>query len=403
MGRMITRGTGARRTAGAHKARANKTDASKKIALPGQVVLVLQGGGALGAFQVGAYEALRNAGIEPDWVIGTSIGAINGAIIAGNPPERRLERLKTFWDGVQQGPASGTPVFFDGIGHSLANLATFTRGIPTFFEPNPRSLLGAHAPVGIEDAAYYSTAPLRKTLADLVDLDYLNARHTRFTVGAVNASNGEMRYFDSRDQAIDYSHIMASGALPPAFPAVRIDGTPYWDGGIYSNTPVEAVLDDKPRRDSVIFTVNLWNPAGPEPESLWEVMAREKDIQYASRATSHIMRQQQIHHLRHIIRELSKELPAKAASTAEMRELASWGCGTVMHVVPLVAPPRAGEDQLKDIDFTPSGIGDRMAAGLALTSRIVASAPWTQPVDEMEGIIVHEELPAAPAVPRNER
>ena len=395
MSRTITRKSGA-----AHKRAAGP---SKEKAFPGQAVLVLQGGGALGAFQVGAYEALHDAGIEPDWVIGTSIGAINGAIIAGNPPGRRLERLQAFWNGVQQPVGSGVPSFLDGIGHNVANFATFTRGVPTFFEPNPRSLLGAHAHVGIEGASYYSTAPLHKTLMELVDLEYLNAGHTRFTVGAVNASNGEMRYFDSRDQKIDYSHIMASGALPPAFPAVRVDGAPYWDGGIYSNTPVEAVLDDKPRRDSVIFMVNLWNPEGPEPESLWEVMAREKDIQYASRAASHILRQQQIHHLRHVIRELSKQLPAKAAGTPAMRELASWGCGTVMHVVPLVAPPRRGEDQLKDIDFTPDGIGDRMAAGLALTGRIVASAPWRRPVDAMQGIIVHDELPAAPAAPRDEK
>jgi NTE family protein len=374
---------------GKHGVGAN--DRYHRVALPGQVVLVLQGGGALGAFQVGAYEALQKAGIEPDWVIGTSIGAINGAIIAGNPPERRLEKLHAFWQGVEQREGAAFPAFFAGLSHNVANFATFTRGISTFFEPNLQSLLGAHARLGIEQAAYYSTAPLRKTLAGLVDLDYINARHTRLTVGAVNATDGEMRYFDSRDQAIDFSHIMASGALPPAFPAIRIDGEPYWDGGIYSNTPVEAVLDDKPRKDSVIFTVNLWMPRGDEPATLWEVMGREKDIQYASRAKSHIARQQQIHHLRHIIRQLSKNMPAKVADSAEMRELASWGCGTVMHVVPLVAPALGGEDQLKDIDFTPNGIRERMTAGRDVAGRAAAAAPWRRPVDEMAGIIVHDD------------
>jgi NTE family protein len=363
--------------------------ASPRVVLPGQAVLVLQGGGALGAFQVGAYEAMHEAGIEPDWVIGTSIGAINGAIIAGNPPERRINRLHAFWEGVQQHNGDGIRNFFAAFGQTIANLSTITRGIPTFFTPGKHLLQGTQARVGIEEASYYSTAPLRDTLTELVDLDYLNARHTRLTVGAVNARTGEMRYFDSREETITISHIMASGALPPAFPAVRIDGEPYWDGGIFSNTPVEAVLDDNPRRNSVIFTTNLWNPEGPEPESIWEVMGREKDIQYASRAKSHIARQQQIHHLRHIIRELAQHVPAKAAKSAAVSELKSWGCGTTMHVVPLVAPARAGEDQLKDIDFTPDGISTRIEAGIEEGRRAIAAAPWRQLVDPMEGVIVH--------------
>ena len=359
--------------------------------MPGQVVLVLQGGGALGAFQVGAYQAMHEAGIEPDWVIGTSIGAINGAIIAGNPPEHRLKRLHAFWEGVQQQGGADVPAFFGSFAQTMANLATITRGIPTFFTPGKHLLQGIQAKVGIEEASYYSTVPLRATLTELVDLDYLNSRHTRLTVGAVNARTGEMRYFDSREETISISHVMASGALPPAFPAVRIDGEPYWDGGIFSNTPVEAVLDDRPRRNSVIFTTNLWNPDGPEPESLWEVMGREKEIQYASRTKSHIARQQQIHHLRHIIRELAQHVPAKAAKSAAISELASWGCGTVMHVVPLIAPPREGEDQLKDIDFTPDGISTRINAGIAESRRVLAAAPWQLPVDPMAGVIVHEE------------
>jgi NTE family protein len=369
--------------------RRSKVSASGAV-LPGQAVLVLQGGGALGAFQVGAYEALHEAGIEPDWVIGTSIGAINGAIIAGNPPEQRASRLHAFWERVEQHGGDAVPAFLAPFGQTLANVATITHGIPAFFTPEKNILQGNKARVGIEHAAYYSTAPLRDTLADLIDLDYLNSKHTRLTVGAVNARTGEMRYFDSREETIEISHIMASGALPPAFPAVRIEGEPYWDGGIYSNTPVEAVLDDKPRRNSVIFTVNLWNPDGPEPESLWEVMGREKEIQYASRIKSHITRQQQIHHLRHIIRELAGQLPAKAATSATNKELASWGCGTVMHVIPLVAPPREGDDQLKDIDFTPAGISERMQAGIDEGRRAIETAAWKQTVDPMEGIIIHE-------------
>jgi NTE family protein len=244
----------------------------------------------------------------------------------------------------------------------------------------------------VEKAAYYSTAPLRETLSELVEFDCNSTGHTRLTVGAVNARNGEMRYFDSRDEEIRVDHILASGALPPAFPAVRIDGDPYWDGGIYSNTPIEAVLDDNPRRDSVIFAVNVWNPEGTEPQSVWEVMGRTKDIQFASRAKSHIARQKQIHHLRHIIRELAKRFPEKVRSSPEVKELAGWGCGTTMHVARLNAPNLAGEDHTKDIDFTPDGIQMRWQAGYADTKRMLERAPWAKAVDPTNGVVIHEPI-----------
>jgi len=357
---------------------------------PGQVVLVLQGGGALGAYQVGVYEALHEAGVEPDWVIGTSIGAINAALIAGNAAPDRMPRLREFWAGVEQGTRDDLLGRFTGLPHTAANLSTVSQGIPGFFAPNPAAWLSPHLKLGVEQAAYYDTDPLRATLSRLVTFDCNRKGHTRLTVGAVNARNGEMRYFDSRDHAIRVDHIMASGALPPAFPAVRIDGDPYWDGGLYSNTPIEAVLDDNPRRDSVIFTVNVWNPEGSEPQSVWDVMGRAKDIQFASRAKSHIARQKQIHHLRHIIRELADRLPDRARLTAEMRELAGWGCGTTMHVARLNAPNLEGEDHTKDIDFTPEGIAARWQRGYADTRQMLERAPWQQPVDAAEGVVIHE-------------
>ena len=360
-----------------------------KTALPGQVVLVLQGGGALGAYQVGVYQALHEAGIEPDWVIGTSIGAINAALIVGNPPDERMQKLDAFWQHVEQQRTLAGPFDWLGMGNLLANMTTVMRGIPAFFEPNLLALRGAQAALGVEQAAYYSTAPLRETLGALVDFNYLDTCKTRLTVGAVNACTGTMRYFDSRDDTIGLDHVMASGALPPAFPAVRIDGQPYWDGGIYSNTPIEAVLDDKPRRDSLIFAVNVWHQTGPEPESIWQVMGRQKDIQYASRADSHILRQKQIHRLRHVIRELQKQLPAARRNDPEVQELASWGCGTTMHVAHLLAPRLEGEDHTKDIDFTSAGVHARRAAGYADTRRMIERAPWTAPVDPIEGVVEH--------------
>ena len=360
---------------------------------PGQVVLVLQGGGALGAYQVGVYEAMHEAGVEPDWVIGTSIGAINAALIAGNPPSKRLERLTEFWARLECPCAEFDPLhFFTGLANASANLATVTRGIPAFFTPHVPAWLGSHIPLGVEAAAYYTTTPLRETLAGLIDLEHINARHVRLTVGAVNVRTGEMRYFDSRDEAVHLDHVIASGALPPAFPAVRIGDDPYWDGGIYSNTPIEAVLDDKPRRDSVIFAVQMWNPEGPDPATLWEVMERQKDIQYSSRARSHIARQKQIHHLRHIIRELSKKFPEQLRESPEVKELASWGCSTTMHVARLVAPKLDGEDHTKDIDFTPTGIRARWQAGYEDTKRMLDAAPWRAPVAPIDGVVIHDPI-----------
>ena len=378
--------------------RSNGARSGDRPALPGQVVLVLQGGGALGAYQVGVYTALHEAGIEPDWVIGTSIGAINAALIAGNSPRHRLERLHAFWDRVEQRAGTAALGLVPGLGNVLANMATLTQGIPTFFGPNYASWFGPHVPVGAENAAYYTTAPLRDTLAELVDVDQLNAQRPRLTVGAVNVRNGEIRYFDSRDHRVSLDHVMASGALPPAFPAIRIEGDPYWDGGIYSNTPIEAVLDDKPRRDSLIFAIHMWNPEGSEPETLWEVMGRHKEIQYASRARSHIARQKQIHHLRHIIREIEKHVPEKERGSNEVRELASWGCDTTMHVVRLIAPRLDGEDHTKDIDFTPAGIRGRWRAGYEATRRVLEREPWQKGVDPVEGIVIHEANTSQPPI-----
>src|SRR6476620_8364721 len=372
--------------------RLNSEAESGSVVLPrdiGQVVLVLQGGGALGAYQVGVYQALHEAGIEPDWVIGTSIGAINAALICGNEPAHRLDRLNGFWDQVEQKGFGPSPLDPFGIAAMLGTMSTVLRGIPSFFTPNLFALRGTKAETVVENASYYSTAPLRETLDELIDWKYLCDCRTRLTVGAVNVCTGQMRYFDTREEPLSVDHVMASGALPPAFGAVRIEGEPYWDGGIYSNTPIEAVLDDKPRRDSLIFAVNVWHQKADEPSSIWQVMARQKDIQFASRADSHIARQKQIHHLRHIIRELGKQVPAARREDAAVKELTSWGCGTQMHVAHLLAPRLDREDHTKDMDFTPDGIRARREAGHADTKRMIERAPWHAPADPIEGVIEH--------------
>jgi NTE family protein len=358
-------------------------------AFPGQVVLVFQGGGALGAYQGGVYQALHEADIQPRWVIGTSIGAINGAIIAGNAFEQRLERMREFWARVEhRGFWSGSTSA--GLGHLPDNLLTLTTGIPGFFLPNAAAAFGLQMPVGADRASFYSTAALRATLTDLVDFGRLASVRPRFTVGAVNVRTGQMRYFDSRDAPILLDHVLASGALPPAFPAIRIDGDPYWDGGVYSNTPIEAVFDDHPRRNSVIFAVQMWHAAGPEPDSIWQVLSRQKDIQYASRADSHLARQGQMHHLRHVVRELIELLPAGERDTRKVRELSEHGCGTTMHIVRLNAPRLPGEDHTRDIDFTRAGIEARWQAGYADTVAMLERRPWDVPVDPHIGVAVHD-------------
>ena len=360
---------------------------------PPQTVLVLQGGGALGAYQVGVVQALLEAGIEPDWVIGTSIGAINGALVAGNDPGHRMERLDAFWNTLRwRSPLTHLP-FEPGALNPWSNLSIVSQGVPGFFAPNAAAAWGAMAPLGAERAAWYDTSPLADTLRAHVDFERIARGTTRLTVGAVNVESGEMRYFDSRHEPLGVEHVMASGALPPAFPAVRVGDGLYWDGGIYSNTPIEAVLDDRPRRDSLIFAVQLWNPQGPAPQSIWQVMGRQKDIQYASRADSHIARQQQIHRLRHVINELVAELPPAQRDTPAVRELASWGCRTTMHVVRLLAPRLHAEDHTKDIDFTPAGIRARREAGLIDAREVIAQAPWHHAhAGVHEGVHVHDHL-----------
>jgi len=266
--------------------------------------------------------------------------------------------------------------------------ATVLGGIPGFFEPNPLAFFGSHMRLGAESAGFYSTAPLETTLGDLVDFSLLSRCKPRLTIGAAHVRTSQMRYFDSRTTEITARHIMASGALPPAFPAVRIDGELYWDGGILSNTPTEVIFEDNPRRNSLIFAVHMWNPTGPEPETIWQVLHRHKDIQYSSRVASHIERQRQVHKLRHIISELVKLIPEDERE--RVQDLAAYGCLTRMHVVRLLSPRLDNENHNKDIDFTPSGIRRRWHAGYADTQRALQRKAWEDDCDPLEGIILHE-------------
>ena len=354
-----------------------------------QVVLVFQGGGALGAYQAGVYQALHETHVEPDWIIGTSIGAINASLIAGNEREDRLDRLDEFWRRMRRKEFWGLSTW-PGLSDTTAYWSTLLGGIPGFFEPNPLAFLGAHYPLGKDKAGFYSTAPLEKTLTELVDFALVKRCMPRLTVGAAHVRSSQMRYFDSRETAISVRHVMASGALPPAFPAVRIDGELYWDGGILSNTPTEPIFDDNPRRNCLVFAVHMWNPMGAEPETIWEVLHRQKDIQYSSRVANHIAKQRQVHKLRHVVSELVKFIPEEKRNHPVVKDLAEYGCRTQMHVLPLLAPRLDNENHTKDIDFSPSGIRSRWEAGYAHTMRALERRAWEDECDPLEGVILHE-------------
>jgi NTE family protein len=374
--------TGASKTAAAGR--------SHSVSGAGQIVLVFQGGGALGAYQAGVYQGLHEAGIEPDWIIGTSIGAINASLIAGNEPQNRLPRLEEFWRRMTDKSFWHAWSLWPQMSQALSYWKTVSSGIPGFFEPHLPAFWGPHVPLGADRAGYYSTGPLEETLRELVDFALIDRCRPRLTVGAAHVRTSQMRYFDGRDIKIGVKHIMASGALPPAFPAVRIDGELYWDGGILSNTPTEVVFDDNPRRNSLIFAVHMWNPLGPEPETMWEVQHRQKDIQYSSRVTTQIARQRQIHRLRHVIQELAAYIPESVRNSEAVKELVGYGCLTRMHVVQLLAPRLDNEDHTKDVDFSPSGIRMRWEAGYANTQRSIRQAVWQSDFDPLEGAILHQ-------------
>jgi NTE family protein len=346
--------------------------------LPGQVVLVMQGGGAQGSYQAGAYQALHEAGIEPDWVIGTSIGALNGAIIVGNRAACRLGRLREFW-----------AQFETDLPEPLSQLKALLTGVPGFYRLNPALAWGVETKVGIEQAGFYCIDPLKELLPKLVDFDLINGGKPRFTLGLVGVRSGEMRYFDSKTERIRLDHVMGSGAIPPSFPAVRIDGESYWDGGIYSNTPVEAVFAEDPRASSVIFAVQIWHARAPEPESIAQAFMREKDIMFGSRARNHIARQAQIHRMRHAVRELVNMLPAECKSVPEVKRLAELGCGTTMHLVEINAEPVYGETNARDYDFSRAAINARWQAGYADTHRMIERRPWNDAVDPAVGVAVY--------------
>jgi NTE family protein len=366
-----------------------------------QRVMVLQGGGALGSYQAGAYQALCRHDFEPEWVAGISIGAINAAIIAGNPPEQRLARLREFWELVSS-PIPWQPLASDDNVRSAFNetsaalIATF--GVPGFFLPRfPPAPLW---PLGSEQSlSYYDTAPLRDTLERLVDFDRINAKKTRLSVGAVNVNTGNFTYFDNIKQDIRPEHIMASGALPPGFPAVEIDGEFYWDGGVASNTPLDYVLAEETETDLLIFQVDLFCARGALPATLLEAAEREKDIRYSSRTRLNTDVNKKIHNTSKAIRNLIAKLPESLKNdplVVQLNEAARENTVTVVH---LIYKSKNFETPSKDYDFSHFAMQLHWKAGERDVDLSMRHPEWLQRPQNGETMATYDLTGEGPSEP----
>jgi NTE family protein len=317
--------------------------------------LVLQGGGALGSYQAGAYDALLAAGQRIDWVAGISIGAINGAIICGNPPERRVAQLRKFWrqtsSAITMAPFNGEEAVLKLFDEASAAI-TAALGAPGFFRPRvPPALPGF--PRSPESLSFYDTAPLRETLLSLVDFDLLNSGATRYSIGAVNVKTGNFRYFDTTRERIGPEHVMASGALPPGLPMVEIEGDYYWDGGVVSNTPLQYVLEyERPPRDMLVFQLDLFSARGELPRTMLEITQREKDIRYSSRTRMNTDLMCRVHKLNRSLARLGPRLPRELREDAEWRGLNEAAHENTTTIVHLIHRRAVGEGASKDYEFS---------------------------------------------------
>jgi NTE family protein len=356
-----------------------------------KIVLVLQGGGALGSYQAGAYEALAAAGYRPEWLAGISIGAINSAIIAGNPPNRRLDHLRKFWEMVSSRllyrPIANDDVYRKIFNQTSAAMVA-TSGVPGFFEPRiPPPIFQLPGSTGA--ISFYDTSPLRNTLLELIDFDLLNSGKTRLSVGAVNVSTGNFAYFDTKTQTIRPEHIMASGALPPGFPPIEIDGEAYWDGGLVSNTPLQYVLDGSgPREDMCVFQVDLFSARGKMPETLLDVGQREKEIRYSSRTRMNTDAFRELQTLRRAVRRVMREIPNPLKNSLDWQLLNALSCDAAITIVHLIHRRAVYETQTNDFEFSRQSIEENWQAGCQDVEETFAHPAWKTRKRPTEGVMV---------------
>ncbi|MBS0373696.1 MAG: patatin-like phospholipase family protein [Proteobacteria bacterium] len=365
-----------------------------------RVALLLQGGGALGAYQGGVYEALSEAALEPDWVAGISIGAINAALIAGNAPDARVARLREFWERItpvmpsdslaQLGPMSWMRGdLARGLRNQFSAAAAIVGGVRGFFEPRvPAAWF--QAPGSLEATSYYDTAGLRSTLERLIDFDRINSGDMRFSVGAVNVTSGNFVYFDNTTHVIRPEHVMASGALPPALPAIEIDGEFYWDGGLVSNTPLQWVLETEPQRDTLAFQVDLWNARGAFPRSMAEVMTRQKEIQFSSRTRTNSDRFRHMQMLRNTLASLLEKLPEELRDSPEIEVLAPVASAKAYNIVQLIYRAKGHEGDSKDYEFSRLSMEEHWRAGAQDTVRTLRHAEILERPANLEGVLTFD-------------
>ncbi|MDN0085213.1 patatin-like phospholipase family protein [Crenobacter sp. SG2305] len=366
------------------------------------VALVLQGGGALGSYQAGVYQGLAEADLHPNWVAGISIGALNAAIIAGNPPERRVERLQEFWQTICQPPflppsplsqmdsVRSWPTPLIGLFNGWEAWRALIEGQNGFFVP--RTPFNTDGPAGPGNASYYDTAPLKSTLEALVDFDRLNdTREMRVSVGAVNVKTGNFIYFDNTKEPLRAEHFMASGALPPGFPAVEIDGEYYWDGGVVSNTPLQQVLATTPRKNSLVFQVDLWSSHGSLPTDLSKVALRQKDIQYSSRTRMITTYMANMQKHRRLLRELMQLVPEDVRKDNPWyRRAAEEACDRLFNVIHLIYKEKDCEGSYKDYQFGALTMREHWASGLADIEHSLAHPEWLDMPPAETPFITHD-------------
>lgn len=357
-----------------------------------QRVLVLQGGGALGAYQAGVYEELAAAELFPDWVAGISVGAINASIIAGNPVEHRVERLRAFWERVSSS-LRGEPPFSGEWARMLFNEASASLalvfGLPGFFSPRmPPAML--YPPGAKEALSVYDTAMLRQTLAELVDFDRINDGDMRLSVGAVNIRSGNFVYFDSATREIGAEHVMASGALPPGFPPIEIHGESYWDGGLVSNTPLQYVLDDRGQEDRLVFQVDLFSARGSIPRTLSEVAERAKEIRYSSRTRLNTDTFRHMQTLRRAACRLCEKLPPELRDDPDARLLSEIGNDAAVTIVHLIHRSKNYQTQSMDFEFSRHSIEEHWQAGRDDVRRTLRHDEWRHRAKPGHGVAVFD-------------
>ena len=357
-----------------------------------QIALVLQGGGALGAYQAGVYEALHEAGLEPDWVAGVSIGGFNSAIIAGNPPERRLDRLREFWNILTARKVSFMVPDGDEarrMHNSLSWMSTVVGGQPGFFKPNfPGPLLSMRG--SKQATSYYDTTPMYETLHKLVDFDLINSGKTRFAVGAVNVTNGNFVYFDNTETQILPDHVMASGAIPPAFPMVQLGSDYFWDGGIVSNTPLMHLLTHVHDGALLAFQVDLFSARGNLPRDMQDVLARQKDITFSSRTRMVTDYYRQQRKLKVQVRDLLARIPDSELTDAERAQKLELANLPEINLNHLIYQQAAYERQSKDAEFSASSMRDHWDAGYRDTVLTITRKGWPGEHKDVTGILIHD-------------